>query len=176
MERTFELITPEHLSINLIIAMYEVSKETPLRVPVKPAYSERLYCYLNVFVHCENLRGKIVQGWDVSTFEDDHALFIPHAIWKSPKGKYIDVSPDETATIQTKGDEVLFLPDSTNSLFGIEKIFDENEKRMAKGFSYGPTAKALDKDSKIAQAFLRKYLNNSFIRNDWSYPLPKFTK
>jgi hypothetical protein len=56
--------------------------------------AEPQQCFLNVWIQCNNEGGSSQCGWIIAEDPRNHfmeALF--HAVWVSPTGKYIDVTP-----------------------------------------------------------------------------------
>ncbi len=86
-----------------------ISPAEPLYVPVAPAPASKVaYCFDNSVAQAEAQGGSAVYGWAIwrwpaRWFEAEH-----HAVWRSPAGALIDVTPHE-------GDppRILFLPDES---------------------------------------------------------------
>lgn len=86
-----------------------IAPAAPLYLPVAPApTSKPAYCFDNSTAHAQAHGGEPVYGWAIwrwpgRWFEAEH-----HAVWRSPAGALIDVTPQP-------GDpaRILFLPDET---------------------------------------------------------------
>jgi hypothetical protein len=63
-------------------------------------------CFQNVQAMIQRSGGQIVYGWDISQIPKIHFEATFHAVWKSPHGEFVDVSPQESGQKQ-----ILFLPD-----------------------------------------------------------------
>jgi hypothetical protein len=64
-------------------------------------------CFQNVQAMIQRSGGQIVYGWDISKIPKIHFEATFHAIWKSPHGEFVDVSPQESGQ-----SHILFLPDA----------------------------------------------------------------
>jgi hypothetical protein len=84
-----------------------IAPAPPLYVPVRPAAASKpAYCFDNSAAHADLHGGEVVYGWAIwrwpgRWFEAEH-----HAVWRSPAGELLDVTPQA-------GDppRILFLPD-----------------------------------------------------------------
>lgn len=75
-------------------------------VEVRPAPGARpLNCHLNVAAHARRAGGRIVYGWLIWE-GPEHLQFEHHAVWESPQGGFVDVTPQQDGERQ-----ILFLPD-----------------------------------------------------------------
>ncbi len=88
-----------------------IGPQKPMWVPVKPTKEAKQgECFFNVPKQVETKGGKIQFGWTVWQCAN---LFIEgefHAVWISPKGEPIDITP--------KGDgetRIMFIPDNTRT-------------------------------------------------------------
>jgi hypothetical protein len=84
-----------------------ISPAPPVYVPVRPALASKpAYCFDNSVAYAQANAGEAVYGWAIwrwpgRWFEAEH-----HAVWRSPDGDLLDVTPQA-------GDppRILFLPD-----------------------------------------------------------------
>ncbi len=53
-------------------------------------------CYENVKKHISQNGGDIVYGWSIWEWPQVFIEAFHHALWKNPKGRLIDISPDDT--------------------------------------------------------------------------------
>lgn len=98
---------PETIDAATLAFCASIAPAEPLYVPVRPApHGKRAYCFRNSVIEAQRSGGEAVYGWAVwrwpgRWFEAEH-----HAIWRSPEGELIDVTPQQ-------GDppRILFLPD-----------------------------------------------------------------
>lgn len=72
-----------------------------------PSYAKIGHCYENVEKRIKQKGGLAVYGWEISSCEGIWLEAQFHCIWKSPKGKYTDVTPEHFGR-----DQVLFLKDT----------------------------------------------------------------
>jgi len=82
------------------------NRNSPVIVPIRhEIYSIKDNCFYNVMDKVTNDNGQIVYGWKLhkSIFLEEAER---HAVWKSPSGDLIDVTPDEVYK-----DKILFLED-----------------------------------------------------------------
>jgi hypothetical protein len=80
---------------------------TPIFVPkLLGTTYESLFCWHNCAEHLKHNRGRIVFGWalfyEEETYQAQH-----HAIWCSPEGDLLDITPDDFPSVT----EIMFLPD-----------------------------------------------------------------
>lgn len=75
-------------------------------------------CYENVKSHFKKLGGEIIWGWSLWIWPNVFIEAFHHAVWKSPTGILIDITPDSTSTF----DSHLFVIDQ-------ESTFDDNMER-----------------------------------------------
>lgn len=101
------LSAPREIDDDVLRFCRGISPEAPFYVPVKPVSKGKMSrCFDNVARQIKRRRGSIAYGWAIwhwpgRYFEAEH-----HAIWRSPAGFQVDVSP------QLDGRKrVLFLPD-----------------------------------------------------------------
>lgn len=76
-------------------------------------------CFQNVATKINRTGGEIVYGWEVSQYPRVYLEARHHAIWKSPSGQLIDVTPEEFGMRR-----ILFLPDP-----GLSRSQQENPRR-----------------------------------------------
>ena len=98
---------PEQLDSATLAFCATISPETPLYVPVQPAPAAKpAYCFENSETYAEANGGAAVYGWAIwrwpgRWFEAEH-----HAVWRSPAGDLLDVTPQAGDPVR-----ILFLPD-----------------------------------------------------------------
>jgi hypothetical protein len=63
-------------------------------------------CFPNVEQVIGSSGGSLIQGWDISHIPKIHLEATWHAVWKSPHGEIVDVTPQESGQ-----PVILFLPD-----------------------------------------------------------------
>jgi len=98
---------PEQLDSATLAFCATLSPEPPVYVPVRPAPASKVaYCFDNSVAYAREHGGEAVYGWAIwhwpgRWFEAEH-----HAVWRSPEGDLLDVTPQA-------GDppRVLFVPD-----------------------------------------------------------------
>lgn len=88
--------------------------EKPFVVPVRPE-GQMLQCFLNVPEKVGRDGGAMVSGWEISQLPMIYLEARFHAVWKSPAGQFVDVTPEELG--QTR---ILFLPDVHRKYAGRE--------------------------------------------------------
>jgi hypothetical protein len=100
---------PEQLDAATLAFCATISASTPLYVPVDPAPTAKYaYCFDNSVAQAALRGGEAVYGWAIwhwpgRWFEAEH-----HAVWRSPAGDLLDVTPQSG-----NPPRVLFLPDPT---------------------------------------------------------------
>jgi hypothetical protein len=79
----------------------------PLYVPVRPEPGFlAIQCLTNVPRKVVMSGGEVVRGWEISQVPKMFLEARFHAVWKTPAGDYVDVTPEDFGMSQ-----VLFLPD-----------------------------------------------------------------
>jgi hypothetical protein len=79
----------------------------PFLVPVRPQDGCLIArCFPNVEQMIRSSAGSLIQGWDISHIPKIHLEATWHAVWKSPHGDIVDVTPQESGQ-----SVILFLPD-----------------------------------------------------------------
>lgn len=79
---------------------------TPIKVPVSPRPGfEPGHCWYNSKIHSDATGGSVVFGWALYAEHDARLMAQHHAVWKTPDGDLVDVTPNPWVA------EVLFLPD-----------------------------------------------------------------
>lgn len=69
---------------------------SPVFVPVKPLKFRWCLlneCFNNVKKHSSRKRGAVIYGWDITGIPAGMIEAEFHAVWKSPKGELIDITP-----------------------------------------------------------------------------------
>jgi hypothetical protein len=80
--------------------------QQPVYVPVKTAADAKPSdCYFNVDAKIKAAGGSIEYGWALWHYPGKFIEAEHHAVWVSPEGDRVDVSP------HTTGEQILFLPD-----------------------------------------------------------------
>jgi hypothetical protein len=83
----------------------------PVYVPVQPESGFwPLQCFPNVAKKVEMSGGESVRGWEISQVPKVYLEARFHAVWLSPTGRYVDVTPEESGQ-----QRVLFLPDDRHN-------------------------------------------------------------
>ena len=86
----------------------------PILVPVNPdAGSAVLDCFANTACKASQDGGQVVYGWEISLLPGLYLEAQFHAVWKSPSGELISVTPGENR--QT---EIVFLSDHSRTYNG----------------------------------------------------------
>jgi hypothetical protein len=85
------------------------ASNSPQRIPIKAEkYSTPDSCFFNVQDKVSIDKGELIYGWKLHQTE-----FIAeaerHAVWRSPEGELIDITPDSI-----KAESILFIEDNTN--------------------------------------------------------------
>lgn len=103
-----------------------VSDSTPCFVVVKEdEWATVNECFPNVIRKVQNDGGEVVYGWQVWLWESVFIEAEYHAIWKSPTGDLIDITPKTCRT-----DEILFIPDPKRVYEG--KDVDNIRKKLCR--------------------------------------------
>lgn len=148
-------VTDEDL-INQLIKKIGSDSE-PVIVPVKvEAYATAANCFLNVIEKVNRDGGSIIYGWSVLL-----AQFLVeaerHAVWKSPQGQLIDVTPSTSGMPTT-----LFIPED---LVYTGQYFDNVRVNAT-------TNKVVD-DWIIVASLRSKILNTATRNGDYiTFPIP----
>lgn len=99
--------TPTALTTAILTFCRQVSQHNSQYLPVKPINGARYRdCYNNVRRKIQADGGKILHGWCIW---EEPRFFIEaehHAIWVSPRGEMVDITPQITGETR-----ILFLPD-----------------------------------------------------------------
>jgi hypothetical protein len=83
----------------------------PVYVPVRPAGGSREHeCFANAAAHAAAHGGQVVYGWALWEWPTVMVEGEFHAVWRSPGGDLVDVSPREDGEAR-----VLFLPDPSRT-------------------------------------------------------------
>ena len=83
----------------------------PFYVPVQPEPGFwPLQCFSNVSKKIEMSDGEAVRGREISQLPRVYLEARFHAVWRSPSGRYVDVTPEEA-----RQSRVLFLPDARHN-------------------------------------------------------------
>lgn len=110
---THELYTPNKDDDRVLSFCRSIVPDSqPFYVPVVPEPEfEPLQCLTNVPRKVAMSGGTTVRGWQI---HESPKMFFEacfHAVWRSPSGQYVDVTPEE----YDEQPEVLFLPDASHS-------------------------------------------------------------
>lgn len=88
------------------------SGANPLFVPVEPAHGATYKnCFLNVAAEVERSGGTAVVGWMVGIWPGVFGEAIHHAVWRSPEGALLDVTPQDP--LAASPDRIAFVEDAT---------------------------------------------------------------
>lgn len=110
-----------------------------------PSYAKIGHCYENVEKRIKQKGGTAVYGWEISSCEGIWLEAQFHCIWKSPKGKYIDVTPEHFGR-----DQVLFLKDTLRVYKGTPIHI---ERFSIKGFDRGKVQRAWKMQDQILSEY-----------------------
>lgn len=102
--------TPSEISLGVIDFCRSVQPaELAMFVPVCPDdESAEKDCFYSVAKRCERLGGNIVYGWNIWTWPSVWLKAEHHAVWRSPTGDLVDITPKANEV-----SEILFLPDAS---------------------------------------------------------------
>lgn len=90
-------------------------KSSVIAVPVKPAANALLNeCFPNVKAMIKEHDGNMIPGWTIWQWANILIEAEAHAIWKSPSGELIDITPHDAGE-----EKIFFLPDSTVAFDGM---------------------------------------------------------
>ena len=90
--------------------------QIPVYIPVRPeAQAVELECYGNVLEKVRTSGGECVYGWEISEVPQIFLEAQFHAVWRSPDGELVDVTPP-----QIEAQRVLFLPDPGRVYEGVK--------------------------------------------------------
>ena len=84
-------------------------------------------CYWNANVAAQTFGGEAIYGWSINDFGDHHGCLtlVGHAVWKTPDGKLVDITPNFDSKRKREQKSILFVP-YTNQLVmngkAVEKI------------------------------------------------------
>lgn len=97
MDRTQGQFPPELIDENVLEFCHRLSPgQSPSWVPVRPdSATNLLQCFPNVEKRISERGGEIVYGWEISEIVQIHLEARFHAVWRSPEGNLIDVTPEE---------------------------------------------------------------------------------
>ena len=107
--------TPKAIPREILGFCREVdSTNEPVYVPVSPALTA-IYrnCFINVREEVAHRGGDIQDGWLIGERPGWYLDVIFHAVWVSPDGRLIDITPTDDGE-----DTTLFLPDSRRTFDG----------------------------------------------------------
>jgi len=109
--------TPKEIDESVADFCKEVVKDSlPYYVNVVPEpWSEANECFHNVAKKVESEGGNIIYGWQVWLWPEVFIEAEFHAIWQSPSGECIDITPK-----QCQSDNILFIPDSKMTYQGAD--------------------------------------------------------
>ena len=116
--------TPPRISEQIIVFCGEIdSSNESVHVPVRPSVGADFNeCFRNVANHIADHAGEIQYGWIIWEKPNLWLNAEFHAVWVSPTGEFIDVTPK----VDGEG-SILFLPDSKRSFNGPPV---ENRKKL----------------------------------------------
>lgn len=101
--------TPKTISPFILNSCQSITKETPRYIEILPTLGAEINnCFFNVKEQCENKGGQAILGWSVWEFPTVMIEFEFHAIWESPTGEQIDITPKPM-----EENKILFLPDNS---------------------------------------------------------------
>lgn len=109
--------TPRELTASILNFCSSISRDsTPIYLPVPSSGSEDEYqnCFENAEKKVQEHGGKQILGWIIWIFPNIMMEAEAHAVWQTPDGNLVDITP------QRDGErEVLFLEDSSLHYEGI---------------------------------------------------------
>lgn len=110
-----EQSTPPKISPKILELAKEVSPMEKLQyIPLAPlSWCQELDCFGNVDEQVRKSGGSVQLGWQIWEFKNVLIEAEFHAVWKSPEGKLIDITPKPYA-FKT----ILFIPDNTRQYTG----------------------------------------------------------
>lgn len=104
-ETTPKCITPEINRFCKIIAGKKANN--PSYIPVRSDTNcKPRYCFPNVREKVDSSGGKVITGWIIWKRGNMYLYAEAHAIWETPKGELIDITPKEDGE-----EQIMFLPD-----------------------------------------------------------------
>jgi len=109
------LHTPSKTDKNVLAFSERLSPgQKPFFVDVRPENGfEPVQCFPNVAEKVRRSGGKIVYGWEISLEPKIHLEAQFHAVWQSPDGRFVDVTPQLIPQ-----DPILFLIDDRRTYTG----------------------------------------------------------
>jgi len=100
--------TPSEITPQIQDLCQSICESTPVFVPVYPTTeSIRNECFSNVDVYISKNGGQRILGWTIWQKANILIEAEAHAVWESPGGDMIDITPHENEEIS-----ILFLPDN----------------------------------------------------------------
>ncbi len=110
-------ICPNRLTMAIMGLVKELDCSTsPVYIPVKPLkypWCIKNEYFNNVLKYSSRKKGAIVYGWNITGIPAGMLEAEFHAIWKSPRGELIDITPN-----QHEFTRILFLVDHTREYHG----------------------------------------------------------
>ena len=108
-------VVPSEISAFVMDFCNSVSpRQNPQYVTVaSEPYCRENFCFQNVEQKVRNDGGNIVYGWQIWLMPEILIEAEFHAVWKSPHGELIDITPKTPAT-----DKILFIPDESKEYDG----------------------------------------------------------
>lgn len=105
----------------------------PFFVPVRPdSQSELFQCFPNVERKVRVAGGAMIYGWGISQVPKIHIEAQFHAVWQSPAGDFVDVTPEALGLSRT-----LFLRDDTRTYTGTkvpDRRFALGDKKLVERY------------------------------------------
>lgn len=107
--------TPKAITPEILAFCWEVDPTTePVYIPVRPALTAvHRNCFINVREEMAHHGGDIQHGWLIWERPGWYLDVIFHAVWVSPDGQLIDITPTDDGE-----DTILFLPDCRKTFYG----------------------------------------------------------
>ena len=102
--------TPKRYDSDVLEACKSICGGKPVDVPIVPeTQSKDAFCWFNVEEKVARDGGEPAYGWLVVVYKERWIKAIPHAVWKSPEGTLVDITPPQLSSLNSE--RTLFLHD-----------------------------------------------------------------
>ena len=91
----YEIVSSKDMSSRILKNIKKMTNKTPIKIPIRQsgmtATGRELSCHMNVEHLVRNYGGERITGYYINQMLDQTNL-MPHAVWKTPEGKLVDVT------------------------------------------------------------------------------------
>jgi hypothetical protein len=108
--RVINPTTPKHYDADVLEACRLICGQKPISVPIKTElFSEDAKCFHNCLEKVRRDGGEVVQGWLISLNKGVYLSALFHAVWKTPDGTLVDITPPQLPSLNSE--RAVFLHD-----------------------------------------------------------------